>query len=142
MTASPKVWLRAMRLRTLPLAAASILAGCFVAAQNGVHRPVVTVLAIVTAFLFQILSNLANDYGDFVHGADSDARIGPSRAVQSGAISPQAMRIAMWITGTSRIGFSGSAQRDRSSEPRPGLDRRFHRIGIALYRSGRHLHGR
>ena len=50
--------------------------------------------ALTTVFL-QILSNLANDYGDSVHGADHVGREGPARAVQSGAITPQAMRWAI-----------------------------------------------
>jgi 1,4-dihydroxy-2-naphthoate octaprenyltransferase len=45
--------------------------------------------------LLQVLSNLANDYGDFKNGADNQNRIGPSRAVQSGLISPSAMRKAV-----------------------------------------------
>ena len=59
----------------------------------------VFVLALFTAVLLQILSNLANDLGDHQHGADSNDRIGPQRAVQSGAISPAAMKRAMVVCG-------------------------------------------
>jgi 1,4-dihydroxy-2-naphthoate octaprenyltransferase len=59
----------------------------------------VAILAVLTAVLLQILSNLANDYGDSQHGADSVKREGPSRAVQSGAISSSSMLAAMVITG-------------------------------------------
>lgn len=93
-----QAWLLAARLRTLPLATACILLGAFMAAVDGVFRWGVTVLALVTAVLLQILSNLANDYGDSVHGADSTARRGPKRAVQSGLISARAMRTGMVIT--------------------------------------------
>lgn len=53
------------------------------------------VLALITTLLLQVLSNLANDYGDFQNGADNAGRIGPSRAVQQGWISPKAMRSAI-----------------------------------------------
>jgi 1,4-dihydroxy-2-naphthoate octaprenyltransferase len=50
--------------------------------------------------LLQILSNLANDLGDHQHGTDNSERVGPQRAVQSGAITPEQMRRAMLICGT------------------------------------------
>lgn len=92
-----QAWIRAARPRTLPLAIACIALGGFMAAVDGVFRWPVTALAIVTAVFLQILSNLANDYGDSVHGADSAQRVGPQRAVQSGLISPQAMKGAMGV---------------------------------------------
>jgi 1,4-dihydroxy-2-naphthoate octaprenyltransferase len=95
-----QAWLLAARLRTLPLATACILLGSFMAAVDGAFRWGVAVLALVTAVLLQILSNLANDYGDSVHGADSAARQGPKRAVQSGLIPAHAMRTGMIITAT------------------------------------------
>jgi 1,4-dihydroxy-2-naphthoate octaprenyltransferase len=52
---------------------------------------------MITTVLLQILSNVANDYGDSVHGADHAGRQGPARAVQSGAITRQAMKRAVWI---------------------------------------------
>ncbi|MGB5419410.1 1,4-dihydroxy-2-naphthoate octaprenyltransferase [Algibacter sp.] len=82
------IWVSAMRLRTLPLSIAGIiLAGCF-AHYNSVFKWDIFILAILTTLSFQILSNLANDYGDGVKGTDNDDRIGPQRAIQSGAISP------------------------------------------------------
>lgn len=92
-----KAWLKAFRLRTLPLAMASILMGSFLAYARGVFRTEVFVLASLTTLLLQVLSNLANDYGDSVHGADGDARKGPQRMVQAGIISPQAMKRAMGV---------------------------------------------
>jgi 1,4-dihydroxy-2-naphthoate octaprenyltransferase len=94
-----KVWLQALRLRTLPLALSCIGMGSFLAARLGTFRWGVFVLCILTTVFLQILSNLSNDYGDSVHGADSDDRKGPSRAVQSGAISPGQMRAAMVVFG-------------------------------------------
>src|SRR5690606_21974008 len=92
-----QAWLHAVRLRTLPLALASILMASFVALYHGLFRWEVFVLAALTTTLLQVLSNLANDYGDSVHGADSADRQGPIRAVQSGVISPKEMKRAMVI---------------------------------------------
>lgn len=67
----------------------------FIAIHHGVFRWAVFLLAVLTTTLLQILSNLANDYGDSVHGADSTERQGPTRAVQSGVISKEEMKKAM-----------------------------------------------
>lgn len=93
--ANTKAWVSAFRLRTLPLAVASISMGSIAAAVDGIHHWNITLLALLTAFLLQILSNLANDYGDFKNGADNDDRKGPQRAVASGAISEKAMLLAI-----------------------------------------------
>lgn len=90
-----KHWISAIRLRTLPLAIASIGMGSFLAAKDGVFDTYVFGLAALTAICLQILSNLANDYGDSIHGADSAERAGPTRAVQTGAITKTAMKNAM-----------------------------------------------
>jgi 1,4-dihydroxy-2-naphthoate polyprenyltransferase len=107
MSGAIKPWLSAFRLRTLPLAVSSIFVGsalAYVVAQfrySGPYQfsPIVLVLALATAVLLQILSNLANDLGDHQHGTDNKDRIGPQRSVQSGAISPSAMKRAMIICG-------------------------------------------
>jgi len=90
-----KHWVKAFRLRTLPLALASIGMGAFLAASAGKFNSGVFALCALTTILLQVLSNLANDYGDSVHGADGARRTGPSRAVQSGVISLKAMRNAI-----------------------------------------------
>jgi 1,4-dihydroxy-2-naphthoate polyprenyltransferase len=90
-------WLMAMRPRTLPLALASIGMGILLALADGVFEGRVAMLCVSTAVFLQILSNLANDYGDYIHGADKTGRQGPLRAVQSGLISPQAMKAAIVI---------------------------------------------
>ena len=92
-------WISAFRPRTLPLALASILTGGFLAAAAGHFNGPVVALAALTTILLQILSNLANDYGDSQNGADSVHRQGPLRAVQSGAISPAQMKRGMLICG-------------------------------------------
>jgi len=90
-------WIGAFRLRTLPLAMSSILVGASLAAFQGVHRPEVTGLALLTAVLLQVLSNLANDLGDHEHGTDNEDRVGPARAVQSGAIGAASMKRAVIV---------------------------------------------
>lgn len=92
-------WLHAFRLRTLPLAVSSIIVGSGLAAFSGAFRPTVMGLALLTAILLQILSNLSNDLGDHLHGTDNAGRVGPQRAVQSGAIPPVAMKRAMTLCG-------------------------------------------
>lgn len=86
-----KIWLEAFRLRTLPLALSCIFMGSFLAKSKGLFRYDIFFLSIFTTILLQILSNLANDYGDSIHGADSEERLGPSRAVQTGAIAKGSM---------------------------------------------------
>jgi 1,4-dihydroxy-2-naphthoate octaprenyltransferase len=88
-------WLSAIRLRTLPLALSCIGMGGFLAAAAGKFNALIFGLCCITTIFLQVLSNLANDYGDSVHGADHAERSGPKRAVQSGAISLQQMRKAV-----------------------------------------------
>jgi len=92
------VWIDAMRPRTLPLAIASIVMGSALAAAWKPFSWPVAILCVLTAVLLQILSNLANDFGDSQHGADHGQRQGPMRAVQSGAVSSKRMLVAMAIT--------------------------------------------
>ena len=87
-----KNWIIASRPRTLPLSLACIGMGTFLAASYGYFDGLIFSFCILTTILLQVLSNLSNDYGDSIHGADSIDRKGPSRSVQSGAISVSAMR--------------------------------------------------
>ncbi len=90
-----KPWISAFRLRTLPLALSSIAMGSFLAAAEGKFNGIIFFLCCLTTIFLQILSNLANDYGDSVNGADHAGRKGPMRAVQSGAITAHAMKNAV-----------------------------------------------
>ncbi|GHN03016.1 1,4-dihydroxy-2-naphthoate octaprenyltransferase [Cytophagales bacterium WSM2-2] len=92
-----KIWLEAFRLRTLPLSLSCIGMGGFLAASQSKFNPLIFFLCCSTTILLQILSNLSNDYGDTVNGADHAERKGPKRAVQSGAISQRAMKNAIII---------------------------------------------
>ncbi|WP_114767578.1 1,4-dihydroxy-2-naphthoate polyprenyltransferase [Vibrio rhodolitus] len=92
-----QIWLDAARPKTLPLALVSILTGSVLAFSSHHFSLSVAVLAFITATLLQILSNLANDYGDAVKGTDNEARLGPTRAIQSGAVTPKTMKQAIIV---------------------------------------------
>lgn len=93
-----QAWMKALRLRTLPLSLSGIILGSFIAFKNEHWNGIIFTLAMLTTILFQILSNLANDLGDTLKGADNEERIGPMRAVQSGVISPSEMKKAVILT--------------------------------------------
>ncbi len=93
-----KAWIEAIRPRTLPLSLAGILFGSAIAFQAGAVDWIIFSLSISTTLLFQVLSNLANDYGDGVKGTDNHERVGPTRAVQSGVITHQQMKSAVILT--------------------------------------------
>ncbi|MFZ3390942.1 1,4-dihydroxy-2-naphthoate polyprenyltransferase [Buttiauxella gaviniae] len=93
-----QAWLESLRPRTLPLAFASIICGSALAFWQGVFNPAIALLALLTAGLLQILSNLANDYGDAVKGSDKEDRIGPLRGMQKGVITQAQMKKALIIT--------------------------------------------
>ena len=95
---STKSWIQATRLRTLPLAIANVSMGAILSHYFGAFNWPLYLMTVITAILLQVLSNLANEYGDFIHGADHADRSGPSRTVQSGAISANAMKKAMYLT--------------------------------------------
>nr|WP_315222576.1 1,4-dihydroxy-2-naphthoate octaprenyltransferase [uncultured Flavobacterium sp.] len=102
-----KHWIEAARLRTLPLSVSGIIVGSVYALSNptdNIYTPTevfnwnVFGFAILTTLGLQVLSNFANDYGDGVKGTDNADRVGPQRAIQSGVITPQAMKKAIIIT--------------------------------------------
>ncbi|HAT75391.1 MAG TPA: 1,4-dihydroxy-2-naphthoate octaprenyltransferase [Flavobacterium sp.] len=102
-----KHWIQAARLRTLPLSVSGIIVGSMYALAyptDNVLTPTevfnwrIFGYAILTTLGLQILSNFANDYGDGMKGTDNEDRIGPKRAIQSGNISPKAMKRAIIIT--------------------------------------------
>lgn len=93
-----KHYINAARLRTLPLSVSGIIVGSFIAASQGYYNWKICVLALFTTIGFQIISNFANDYGDGVKGTDNENRIGPKRTIQSGLISPRAMKNAILVT--------------------------------------------
>ncbi|HXP51745.1 MAG TPA: 1,4-dihydroxy-2-naphthoate polyprenyltransferase [Bacteroidia bacterium] len=99
-----KAWIESFRLRTLPLALSCTGMGSILAAGFRLFNLKVFILTSVTAIFLQILSNLANDYGDTVKGTDNENRVGPQRALQSGHISLSAMRNAIIICALLALG--------------------------------------
>jgi 1,4-dihydroxy-2-naphthoate octaprenyltransferase len=111
-----KPWIIAARLRTLPLAVSNILLGSFLAYNQGKFSVIILLLGLATAVLLQVLSNFANDYGDYVNGADEKRISKYERVLQSGKISPKQMRwmliiltLLTFVTGISLIIFAANA---------------------------------
>ena len=100
-----QAWFQAIRLRTLPLSVSGIIVGSGMAKvllslnnpDKEIHFWEIFVLALITTICFQILSNLSNDLGDTQKGTDNKNRVGPTRAVQSGLISQNEMKVAIYI---------------------------------------------
>lgn len=87
-----QIWLQAFRLRTLPLALANAVMGSLLALSHGAFSWPVFILTLLTITFLQILSNLANDYGDAVSGKDTDKRVGPTRVTVTGMVSLSEMK--------------------------------------------------
>lgn len=77
-----QAWIESLRPKTLPLGVIAIVTGSALAYLTNNFKWPVALLALITAGLLQILSNLANDYGDAVKGSDTAERIGPLRGMQ------------------------------------------------------------
>ncbi|MCU7613752.1 1,4-dihydroxy-2-naphthoate octaprenyltransferase [Chryseobacterium sp. GMJ5] len=98
-----KDWIKAARLRTLPLSLSGIIMGSFIAkwrlwGEGGIWDWRIFALAILVTLLYQILSNYANDYGDGIKGTDAiRATEAEARAVASGKISAKQMRNAVIV---------------------------------------------
>ena len=97
MSAGGAIWWSAARPRTLAAAVAPVVVGSALAWRDHVYDAAASALCLSFAVLVQIGTNFANDYYDFLHGADTAARVGPRRAVAAGLISPATMRRAMWL---------------------------------------------
>jgi 1,4-dihydroxy-2-naphthoate octaprenyltransferase len=96
---SIQIWLKAFRLRTLPLAVSATALGSLLAFAENRFKWGVFVFGTLTTLLLQILSNLANDYGDARKGTDNENRLGPLRVTQSGLVSQRQIQwmIAVFI---------------------------------------------
>jgi 1,4-dihydroxy-2-naphthoate octaprenyltransferase len=90
--AKAKIWIGAFRLRTLPLAMSATILGSFLAFDKGIYKWSVFIFGMLTTLFLQILSNLANDYGDALKGTDNENRIGPLRVTQAGLVSRKQMK--------------------------------------------------
>ncbi len=88
------MWWSAVRPATLAASVAPVLAGTAIAVHEGGARPWGGIAALVVAVAMQIGVNFANDYSDFVRGADSPRRVGPQRAAASGVVAPEHVKWA------------------------------------------------
>lgn len=86
-----RLWLEAARPRTLPAAVIPVAVGTALAVAHHAAHYEKAVICLVFAMLVQVGTNFANDYFDFIKGADTSDRVGPRRAVAAGLIAPKAM---------------------------------------------------
>lgn len=112
--ANLQIWFEATRPKTLPAAICPVMVGSSMAYHDGLFNWIPSLICLSFALLIQIGTNFANDYLDGVKGTDTEARIGPLRAVASGSVQPLAMRRAAlivlalaFILGLSLIFYGG-----------------------------------
>ena len=92
-----RIWWEAARPKTLPAAIIPVILGTALAeARNAEHIPK-ALICLAFSLLVQIGTNFANDYFDFIKGADTAERVGPRRAVAAGLVTPARMLFATWI---------------------------------------------
>ena len=87
-----KIWLECFRLRTLPVSLSGVIIAIGLAVWHGHFKWVPAVLCLVFAVLAQIVSHTANEYFDYLQGADKPGRVGPRRGVTEGDIKPTTLR--------------------------------------------------
>ena len=90
-----KIWIEALRLRTLPVSLSGVVIAVALAHYLGCLQWNPAVLCLLFALLAQIVSNLANEYYDYLRGADKKGRVGPRRGVTEGDIKPDTLK---WVT--------------------------------------------
>lgn len=91
-------WIEAMRLRTLPVSVAGVIAGTGCAILTDSFKAIPALLCLTFAILAQIAANFGNEYYDFKNGIDRKGRAGFRRGVTEGEIAPKAMKAATFIT--------------------------------------------
>lgn len=99
-----KIWIEAIRLRTLPVSMSGVVIAIALAWYFGEFMWQPAVLCILFALLAQIVSNLANEYYDFLRGADKKGRVGPRRGVTEGDIKPDTLK---WVTVGTMVAACG-----------------------------------
>lgn len=92
-----KLWIQAARLRTLPLSVSGIIVGSALAFSRVSFNALLFGLLMLTTILLQVLSNFANDVGDFEHGTDNAERVGPQRGLQAGGLSLKEMKCGVAV---------------------------------------------
>jgi 1,4-dihydroxy-2-naphthoate octaprenyltransferase len=101
-------WIKAARLRTIPLSISGILVGSASAYANQSFDSITFVLTLLTTISYQLLSNFANDYGDGVKGTDNSARLGPRRILQTDHISKNKLRTVVVLLSIVAFTFTVS----------------------------------
>jgi len=108
------IWIEAARPRTLPAAVAPVIIASALALRDDLFEDPAAFACLVFALLIQIGTNFANDYYDFMKGADTAERVGPRRAVAAGLVKPAAMKRAMigvfaaaFLAGLTLLGYGG-----------------------------------
>ena len=89
-----KIWMTAIRPKTLWAAFAPVLVGTAMAVEAGEFHLLAAVLALTGALCIQIGTNFYNDFADFEKGADTTDRKGPTRVTQAGWVTPGTMKMA------------------------------------------------
>ncbi len=89
-----KIWLECFRLRTLPVSLSGVIIAIGLAKFHHEFRWVPALLCLVFALLAQVVSNMANEYFDYLKGTDKPGRVGPRRGVTEGDIKPTTLRNA------------------------------------------------
>ena len=97
-------WVLALRVKTLPTAISPVILGTALSHHDGSFILFTFLMTILAAVLIQIGANFANDVYDFEKGSDREDRLGPQRATQSGLITPDEMKTAMWLIFALAIG--------------------------------------
>ncbi|MCP4965438.1 MAG: 1,4-dihydroxy-2-naphthoate polyprenyltransferase [bacterium] len=96
-------WILAARPPTLWAAVAPVLVGTAMAVRADAYRTDAAIVTMVAALLIQIGVNFANDVADGTRGTDEN-RIGPTRAVAAGLITPRQMWFGIaWAFGLAAI---------------------------------------
>lgn len=92
-----KIWMLAMRPKTLPAAMGPVVVGTALAVGDHTFVFLPALAALLVALLLQIGSNLANDVFDFKKGTDTEERTGPLRVTQAGLLTPNQVLVGMWV---------------------------------------------
>ncbi|MCA9555188.1 MAG: 1,4-dihydroxy-2-naphthoate polyprenyltransferase [Myxococcales bacterium] len=92
-----RAWILASRPATLTAAVVPVAVGTAVAVAVGGFRLLPALAALFGAICIQIGTNFANDVFDYEKGADTEARLGPTRAVQAGLLSAGQVRVGMYV---------------------------------------------
>jgi 1,4-dihydroxy-2-naphthoate octaprenyltransferase len=93
-----RAWILAARPATLPAAVVPVLVGTAAALAEGAQfHAFIFVMTLLCSSLIQIGTNFANDYSDFLKGADHEGRLGPVRVTQSGLISQDDVKRGIFV---------------------------------------------